>query len=100
MRCYVEARESQARPLIAAFNQALECKAHGEKSWNENFVPTNEKLIEVLNSLGVSPKIVQLRRMGKFDKDRCKTRTLLVTMADEYDVRLVLCQKKTHIRKT
>ena len=60
-----------------------------ERSRNENFKPRNEKLVEFLNSLGVSPKIEPLRRMRKFDKGRCKQRTLLVTMTNEYDVRLL-----------
>ena len=60
------------------------------------FLPTNEKLIEVLNSLGVSPKIEQLRQLRKFNKNRCKPRTLLVTMTNENDFRLVLSRKNAN----
>ena len=67
MRRQVEARESQARPFnVHGFPQ------DPKKSRNENFVPKNEKLIEVLHCLGVNPKIEQLRRLENFDKYRRK----------------------------
>ena len=58
------------------------------KSRNENFVPRNEKLIELVNFPGVGLKNEQWRRLRSFDKDRCRPRTLLVIMTNEYDVRL------------
>ena len=46
-----------------------------EKSKVENFVPTTEKLHELLNKLGAKPQIEEIKRLGKFSKERIKSRT-------------------------
>ena len=38
----------------------------------------NEKVNEILTKIGVDTKVKELRRLGKFDKDRKKSRTVLV----------------------
>ena len=63
-----------------------------EKSRNENLIPTNEKVNEVLKCLGVNPQVFEMKRLGKFNKDRTKPRTLLVTLATSHEVRLVLAK--------
>ena len=63
-----------------------------EKSKGENFVPTTEKVHEVLNKLGVKPQIEEIKRLGKFSKEPFKSRTLLITLSTEHEARLVLAK--------
>ena len=56
-----------------------------ERSKGENFVPTTEKLHEVLNKLGVKPQIEEIKRLGKFSKERIKSRTFLKTLSTEHE---------------
>ena len=63
-----------------------------EKSKGENFVPTTEKVYEVLKKLGVKPQIEEIKRLGKISKERIKSRTLLITLSTEHEARLVLAK--------
>ena len=63
-----------------------------EKSKGENFVLTTEKVHEVLKKLGVKPQIEEIKRLGKFSKERIKSRTLLITLSTEHEARLVLAK--------
>ena len=63
-----------------------------EKSKGENFVSTTEKVHEVLNKLGVKPQIEEIQRLGKFSKERSKSRTLKITLSTEHEARLVLAK--------
>lgn len=65
-----------------------------EKTVNENLVPTNEAVNEILNMVGVSPNIVEMKRLGKFKTEtpRTKPRTLLVTVSSEHEARLTLAR--------
>ena len=56
-----------------------------ERSKGEKFVPTTEKVHEVLNKLGVKPQIEEIKRLGKFSKERIKSRTLLITLSTEHE---------------
>ena len=84
-------REVSKIPLVLCFRiQAI--SEDPEKSRNENLIPTNEKVNEVLKCLGVNPQVFEMNRLGKFNKDRTKPRTLLVTLATSHEVRLVLAK--------
>ena len=63
-----------------------------EKSIGESFVPTTEKVHEVLNKLGVKPQIEETKSLGKFIKERIKSQTLLITLSTEHEARLVLAK--------
>ena len=56
------------------------------------YYPTTEKLHEVLNKLGVKPQIEEIKRLGKFSKERIKSRTLLITLSTEHEARLFLAK--------
>ena len=57
-----------------------------------NLVQTHEKLEEILGTIGVKPKIVQFKRLGTFNKERKKPRTLLVTLENSAAVILVIAK--------
>ena len=57
-----------------------------------NLVQTHEKLEEFLETIGVKPKIVQFKRLGTFNKERKKPRTLLVTLENPAAVNLVIAK--------
>ena len=63
-----------------------------EKSKGENFVPTTEKVHEVLNKLGVKPQIEEIKRLGKYSKERIKSKTLIITLSTEHEEGLVLAK--------
>ena len=63
-----------------------------EKPKCKNFVPTTEKVHEVLNKLGVRPQIEKIKRLGKFSKERIKSRTFVITLSKEHEARLVLAK--------
>ena len=72
-----------------------------EKSKGENFVPTTEKNHKVRNKLGVKPQIEEIKVLGKFSKERIKSRTLLITLSTEHEARLVLAksfEKRNELR--
>ena len=101
---------STTRPLpesdqkqILNHNISSSLRIHGipedldEKKY-EILVPTTEKINEILTKIGVDTKVKELRRLGKFDKDRRKSRTVLVTFNTEHEARLVL--EKSYERRT
>ena len=57
-----------------------------------NLVQTHEKLEDILGTIGVKPKIVQFKRLGTFNKERKKPRTLLVTLENPAAVNLVIAK--------
>ena len=44
--------------------------------------------------LGVEPQNTEMRKLGKFNKDRTKPHTLLVTLSNEYDRKLVFAKNR------
>ena len=52
----------------------------------------NEKLKEVMTEIGVDVKIERLQRLGKFDKERPTPRNVIVTLSNDWDVRIVLAK--------
>ena len=64
----------------------------------ESFVPTTNEVNDVLNRIGVTTQITELKRLGKFNNNRKKPRTLLLTFPTEHDARLVLA--KARVKKT
>lgn len=67
------------------------------KSKSENLVPTSETIEEVLNICGVQPRpvIAEMKRLGKFDEKRNKPRTVMVSLNNEHEVRMILATAKT-----
>ena len=63
-----------------------------EKTVDENLVPTTEKVKNILQSFNVNTEITSMKRLGKFDKTRIKPRTLLVTVLNEYDKKLIMAK--------
>ena len=63
-----------------------------QKSKAENLVPTNEEVKKILEIVDVQPNIVEMKRLGKFDEKRTKPRTLLLTVANHHEARLVLAK--------
>ena len=66
------------------------------KSKGENLVPTNAEVNGILETMEVKTGIVELRRLGKFDAERKKLRTLLVTLPNEHEARLTLAKSHEH----
>ena len=63
------------------------------KTRQENLVPASEEVLQVLNDIGVKqPQMQEIKRLGKFDKERKNPRTPLVTVVTEYEPRLVLAK--------
>ena len=104
---------STRRPLpetdhkqILNHNISTSLRIHGipedlDKKKYENLVPTTEKVNEILTKIGVDTKVKELRRLEKFDKDRKKSRTVLVTFNTEHEARLVLAksfEKRTELK--
>ena len=71
-----------------------------QKSKAENLVPTNEEVKKILEIVDEQPNIVEMKRLGKFDEKRTKPRTLLLTVANHHEARLVLAkslEKRTQL---
>ena len=91
---------------ILNHNISSSLRLHGipedlDKKKYENLVPTTEKINEILTKIGVDTKVKELRRPGKFDKDRRKSRTVLVTFNTEHEARLVPAksfEKRTELK--
>lgn len=62
------------------------------KSKAENLVPTNEAVLDIMRKLNLDTRVMEMKRLGKFDENRIKPRTLLVTLSSEHEVRLVLAK--------
>ena len=63
-----------------------------EKSKAEYLYPTTDVMNRILEGVGVTSPITKLRRLGIFDSDIKKPRTLLLTLATEHEARLVLAK--------
>ena len=57
-----------------------------------NLVQTHKKIEEILGTIGVKPKIVQFKRLGTFNKEGKKPRTLPVTLENPAAVILVIAK--------
>ena len=66
------------------------------KSIGESFVPTNAEVNGILDTMGVKTSIVEFRTPGKFDAERKKPRTLLVTLPNKHEARLTLAKSHEH----
>ena len=56
-----------------------------------------------MGTIGVNPKIVQFKRLGTFNKERKKPRTLLVTLENPAAVNLVIAkstEKRDEMKET
>ena len=62
------------------------------KNKEENALLANEKLKEVITEIGVDVKIERPQRLGKFDKERQTPRNVIVTLNNDWDVRIVLAK--------
>ena len=63
-----------------------------EKSKPENFVPTTNVVNGILEGMGVTSRIIELRRLGKFDSDRKKPKALMLTLSTEHEARPVMAE--------
>ena len=63
-----------------------------DKSKAANFVSTTNEVNGMLNRIGVTSQIMELKRLAKFSKTREKPHTLLLTIPTEYDARLILAK--------
>ena len=66
-----------------------------EKTRAENTEEENSKVIDILKHLKVNPTISNIERIGKFRKETKRPRTLLVTLQQAWDVRLILSRAKS-----
>ena len=66
-----------------------------EKTRAENTEEENSKVIDILKHLKVNPTISNIERNGKFRKETKRPRTLLVTLQQAWDVRLILSRAKS-----
>ena len=73
-------------------------RSNSDHNINQSFriqgVPTNDEVNEILDIIGVKPKIIELKRLGKFDRNRMKPKKLLVTVPSEHEARLVLAKSR------
>ena len=58
-----------------------------EKKNQENRTPTNIKVKDMFNKNGVDNKVKKVRTLGKFNKDRKNSKTILVTFKMEHEAR-------------
>ena len=65
-----------------------------EKTKDEHLVPTREEVKKNMNFLGFKPQITEKRKLEKFNRERVKPRTLLVTLSNEYDKKLVFAKSR------
>ena len=63
-----------------------------DKARDENFVQTHEQVTHILKTIGVKAEIVNLRRLGKFQKERPKSRAVLVTLPSATAVNLLMAK--------
>ena len=63
------------------------------KTKGENLVPTKDQVTEKLSQTGVTPKALELKRLGKLNAEQKKPRTLLVTVSSELEARLTLAKR-------
>ena len=54
--------------------------------------PTTEKVNDFLKTIGVQPQIAEMKRLGKFIKERAKSRTLVVKVSTEHQARMFLAK--------
>ena len=62
------------------------------KNEGEKALLANEKLKEVMTEIGVDVKIERLQRLGKFDKERPTPRNVIVTLSNDWYVRILLAK--------
>ena len=61
-----------------------------DKTRDQSFVPTIEHVTHILITIGVEAEIVNLRRLGKFQRERAKPRAVLITLPSATAVNLVM----------
>ena len=60
----------------------------------ENLVPTNDEVNDLLNSIGANAHITQIQRLEKFRNDRKKPRAVFLTFANEHETRITLAKNR------
>ena len=92
-KSYAEAVAVQPRNIGAT------SKAHSREPPDlDHNIRKSIRLQGVLNRIGVTIQISELKRLGKFSNTRKKPRTLFLTLPTEHDARLVLA--KAHEKRT
>ena len=69
------------------------------KNKEENALLANERLKEVMTKMRVDVKIERLQRLGKFAKERPTPRNVIVTLSNDWDVRIVLAKSAENGKK-
>ena len=63
-----------------------------DKTRHQIFVPTHEHVTHILKTTGVEDEIVNLRRLGKFQKEQRKPSAVLVILPSATSVNLVMAR--------
>ena len=58
----------------------------------ETLVPTEEEVNKILNDPGLKWNFLDLKRLGKLDANRKKSRTLMVTVANDHEACLTVAK--------
>ena len=89
-------RKLTKEKLIKTSAKACEFRGVPEnpsRSKAENLVPTKAEMNDILDTIQVKTRIVELKRLRKFDAEPKKPQTLLVTLPNEHEARLTLAKK-------
>ena len=92
------------RNISLSHNIEMSFRVHGipedpDKTCDQNFVPTHENTVHILKTIEVEAETVNLRRLGKFQKEWPKPRAVLVTLPSTA-VNLVMAQCGTRFRQS
>ena len=60
----------------------------------ENIVQINEKVNDLLKSIGANAHVTEIQRLGKLQNDSKKPRAVLVTLANEHEARITLAKSR------
>ena len=61
-----------------------------EKTKDENLISLNENIKDIFDAFEVYATVENVRRLGRFDKERSKPRSVLVTVPNCWDTRRIL----------
>ena len=65
-----------------------------EKTKDENLISLNENIKDIFDAIEVNTTVENVRRLGRFDKERSKPRSVLVTVPNCWDTRRILAKAR------
>ena len=65
-----------------------------EKTKDENLISLNENIKDIFDAIEVNTMVENVRRLGRFDKERSKPRSVLVTVPNCWDTRRTLAKTR------